>query len=73
LADVCAGGELKEFGEEVGGEVFRVGLNWKGNGGVCLGVTEAKARVNRQAGEAAALAVGINIRNVPSIRRTSRN
>jgi len=43
-------------------EVFRVGLDWKGNGAVRMGVAEAIARVFWQTGEAAALAVGINIR-----------
>jgi hypothetical protein len=38
LADVRTGGELGEFGEKVSGEVFRVGLDWKGNGAVRMGV-----------------------------------
>src|SRR5216683_106857 len=64
LVDVDGGVELGEFGEEVGGEVFRVVLDGhrNGRGGVCLGVAEARARVSWQAGEAAALAVGIKIR-----------
>jgi hypothetical protein len=45
LADVRTGGELGEFGEKVGGEVFRVGLDWKGNRAVRMGVAEAVARV----------------------------
>jgi len=53
LADVRTGGELGEFGEKVGGEVFRVGLDWKGNGAVRMGVAEAIARVFWQTGEAA--------------------
>jgi len=63
LADVGACGELGEFREEVGGEVFRVVVDGHRNGGgdVCLGVAEAKARVRWQAGKAAALAVGIEI------------
>jgi hypothetical protein len=44
-ADVRTVGELGEFGEKVGGEVFRVGLDWKGNGAVRMGVAEAVARV----------------------------
>jgi hypothetical protein len=48
LADVGAGGELGEFGEEVGGEVFRVVLEWDGSGiGETVGrVAAAKARVS---------------------------
>jgi hypothetical protein len=69
LADVRADGELGEFGEEVGREVFRVVLHGhrNGNGGVCLGVAETKARVNWQAGEATALAIGITIRTARRI------
>jgi hypothetical protein len=69
LADVGAGREFGEFGEEIGGEVFRVVMNvhgWGGSG-VCLGVAETRARVSRQAGEAAALAVGIEIRTARRI------
>ena len=63
LVDVDAGAELGEFGEEFGGEAFRVVLDVhrKGSGGGCLRVAEAKARVSWRAGEAAALAVGIEI------------
>jgi hypothetical protein len=48
LADVDAGGELGEFGEEVGGKVFRVVLQWDGSGIVeTVGrVAAAKARVS---------------------------
>jgi hypothetical protein len=62
LVDVNGGLELGEFGEKIGGEVFRVVLDGNGNRGVCLPMAEAKARVNLRAGEAAALAVGIKIR-----------
>jgi hypothetical protein len=52
LVDVDGGVELGEFGEEVGGEVFRVVLDVhrKGSRGVGLRVAEAKARVSWQAG-----------------------
>jgi hypothetical protein len=48
LADVDAGGELGEFGEEVGGKVFRVVVEWdgSGNGETFRGVAAAKARVS---------------------------
>jgi len=48
LADVGAGGELGEFGEEVGGEVFRVVVDGHRNGdGETVGrVAAAKARVS---------------------------
>jgi hypothetical protein len=63
LEDVCADGKLGEFGEKVDGEIFRVGVAEHRNGGgdVCMGVAEAIARANWQAGEAAALAVWIEI------------
>jgi hypothetical protein len=64
LADVRAGRELGEFGEKIGGEIFRVVVNvhWYGGAGVWLRMTEAKARVSLRARKAATLAVGIEIR-----------
>jgi len=63
LGNVDAGVEFGEFREKVGGKVIRVVLDvhWKRNGSAGLGVAETSARVNRQAGEAAALAVGIAV------------
>jgi len=63
LADIRARGELGEFREQVGGEVFGVGLgrDRSGDGGDGLRVAEAKTKVSRQTGKAAALAVGIEI------------
>jgi hypothetical protein len=75
LVDVNGGLELGELGEKFGGEVFRVVLDGHGNGsgGVWLPMTDAKARVNLRAGEAAALAVGIKIRTAgrSAFRRNS--
>ena len=55
--------EFGELGEEIGGEVFGVvvGVSGKRNGGDVLGVAEAEAMVRAQAGEAATLAVGIDV------------
>ena len=74
LADVGASGELGEFGEEIGGKIFRVvvdGHRDEGRG-VSRGVAAAKTGVVRQAGETAALAVGMEIRTASgsSLHRT---
>jgi hypothetical protein len=69
FVDVHGGIELREFGKEIGGEVFRValGVQREGAGGAYLRVAVAEARVNWQAGKAAALAVGIAIGAARSI------
>jgi hypothetical protein len=56
LADVDAGGELGEFGEEVGGEVFRIIVSRlsRDQGGV----PETKVRAGVEDRETAASAVG---------------
>ena len=64
LADICARGELGEFREQVGGEVFGVvrrGRERKTGGDLPVVVPEAEARLGRQAGQAAASAIGITI------------
>jgi hypothetical protein len=58
LADVGAGGELREFGEEVGGEVFRVVVSRLGCGGDQRRVAETQVGAGVQNGEAAAATVG---------------
>ena len=50
LADVDAGGEFGEFGEEVGGEIFRVVMLGPGRGWVALGkMVRAKTEVGLRA------------------------
>src|SRR5712691_7674620 len=67
--DVYGGIELREFGEELRGKIFRVtlGVERKGAGGAHLRVAEAKARVGLQAGKAAAFSVGIAVGAARSI------
>src|SRR5713226_7288465 len=55
LPDVGAGGELREFGEEFGGEIVRVGLGW-----LRLGMPETKTGARVHDGKlAAATLVGV--------------
>jgi len=70
LVDVRGGIELREFGEEFRGEVFRValGVRREGAGDAGLGVAEAKAKMSFQAGKPTALAIGIAIGTARSIR-----
>jgi len=57
LADIHARGELGEFREQVGGEVFGVGLGWYGSGDEGKEMAGTKTGLGCQAGEAAALAI----------------
>ena len=62
LAEIDSGRELREVGEEVGGEVFRIVIQLQGSGGFGQAEmvrTEAEARL--LAREAATLAVGVAI------------
>jgi hypothetical protein len=63
FVDVHGGIELREFGEEFRGQIFRValGVHWDGNGGAHFRVAGAKAKVGWRAGAPTALAVGIVI------------
>src|SRR5712664_2380010 len=58
LVDVDGGVELGEFGEEVGGEVFRIVLWRLGHGGAQGGMAETKMRAGVEDGETAAGTVG---------------
>jgi len=58
LVDVDAGVKFGEFGEEVGGKVFRVVLWRLGCGGDQSGMAEAKMGAGVQDGETATAAVG---------------
>ena len=60
LVDVHGGIELGELGEEVGGEILGVFEGVRGERNDLFGVAEAEAVMRGQAGEAAALAVGID-------------
>src|SRR5713226_4610056 len=58
LVAVDGGVELGEFGEEVGGEVFRVVLWRLGHGGAQGGLAETKMRAGVEDGETGAGTVG---------------
>jgi len=61
LADVGAGGELGEFGEEVGGEMGEIALvllECGTDGGTSLEVSDAKTKTGSRGEFATALAVG---------------
>jgi hypothetical protein len=58
LTDVRAGGELSEFGKEIGGEVFRVVLQGLGRGRDQGGVSEAEIGANIQNSKTATATVG---------------
>src|SRR5467141_2468597 len=62
LARIDSGGELGEFGEEVGRKVFRVVIQLQGSGGFGQAeMVRAEAEVRLRASEAATLAVGVTI------------
>ena len=58
LPDVRAGGELGEFGEKVGGEVFRVVLQGLGRGGDQGGMAETEIGASIQNSKTARATVG---------------
>lgn len=62
--DGDAGAQLREFREQVGGEVFEItgrGRERKTGGHLPVVVPKAEARLGRQAGQTAASAIGITI------------
>ena len=59
LTEIDSGRELREVGEEVGGEVFRIVIQLQGSGGFGQAeMVRAEAEVRLRASEAATLAVG---------------
>jgi hypothetical protein len=75
LADVGAGGEIGEFGEEVGGEVGGVTWGRRERDGDRMKVARTKAGLGFQAGQRAALAIGeaILAADGTSLGRTCRD
>jgi hypothetical protein len=59
LAEIASGRELREVGEEVGGEVFRIVIQLQGSGGFGQAeMVRTKAEVRLRASEAATLPIG---------------